>query len=252
MNAGNNTSKIAAYLRQNWFKIGIALILIFLLMKKDLTFNINLRTPVKSTAPQTEEPVQAQQKPKNKEVLSEQASQPVVQSMPEKRMFDFSLFGKKEKPTMAMDKLAKIDEEIRHNYLKRFARVAITERDKFNIPASIILANAMLHSLAGTTDMAEQNNNQFQLKCTTDWQGKSDEFDDQCYRSYENAWTSFRDHSFYVTTGDFAHLRKIDRKDYKAWAKALEKASFSTEKDVAEQLIKVIEAYQLAQLDEVE
>jgi flagellum-specific peptidoglycan hydrolase FlgJ len=248
MSVGN---RVANYLRQNWFKIGIAIVLIFLLTKKDLTFNINLRTPAKPTNAPQEAPAEAPSEKKTKEILSEQTTQPVADTKPKKQLFDLSsIFSKKEDAPTAFEQLSKIDDEIKNNYLKRFARVAVTESGKFNIPASIILANAMLHSQAGTTPWAREGNNQFALGCTEDWRGEKLEQDDACYRSYENAWTSFRDHSFYVTTGSFEHLRRIDRKDYKGWAKGLERAGFSEEKNLAEQLIQVIEAYELTQLDE--
>lgn len=247
MNAGN---RVATYLRQNWFKIGIAIILIFLLTKKDLTFNINLRTPARPAVPPQEAPTQAKRDEKSKEILSEQTTAPVAASKPKKQLFDLSsIFSKKEDQPSAFEMLEKVDEETRHNYLKRFARVAVTESGKFNIPASIILANAMLLSQAGTTKLAQDANNQFRITCTEDWRGEKFETDGQCFRQYENAWTSFRDHSFYVTTGSFEQLRQIDRKDYKGWAKGLEKAGFAGQNDLAKQLIKVIETYQLTQLD---
>ncbi len=246
MNAGN---RIATYLRQNWFKIGIAIVLIFLLTKKDLTFNINLRTPERPAAPPREEPTHAQQDKKTREILSEETTQPVAESKPQKQLFDLSLFSKTEKAPPALERLESIDEEVRHNYLKRFARVAVTESGKFNIPASIILANALLHSQAGTAKAAREGNNQFAIACTDNWRGEKLEVNGQCFRRYENAWTSFRDHSFYVTTGSFEHLRRIRRQDYKGWAKGLEKAGFSEEENLARQLIKLIETYQLTQLD---
>lgn len=251
MNVGNATTKIAMYMRHNWFKIGIALILVFILTKKDLTFNINLRAPARQAPPPQEKQVQPTQKAKNKEVLTESAETPVAAEVkPKKELFDMSLFGKKSAPPKAIDELAKVDEATKQAYLKRFARVAVSESGKFNIPASVILANALLQSQGGTRELAEKANNQFGLPCTHDWQGDKTEVDGNCYRKYENAWTSFRDHSFYVTTGSYASLRKIARTDYKAWAKALEKAGFSGEEDLAKQLVKIIEEYELTKLDQ--
>ena len=74
--------------------------------------------------------------------------------------------------------------------------------------------------------------------------------DGKCFRTYENAWTSFRDHSYYITTGRMAALKKLKDADYKAWAKALEKADFSNDEDFAAQLIMVVEKYELTKLDE--
>ncbi|MBK7871592.1 MAG: glucosaminidase domain-containing protein [Saprospiraceae bacterium] len=250
MIAGNTISRITAYVRQNWFKIGIVLVLIFILIKKDLTFNINLRSPIKTTIPQQQEPAPQSRKEKSKEVLTESASKQTASTAPEQDLFDVSWFGKKNRQPKAIAQLHQVEEASKQAYLKRFARVAVSESSKFNIPASIILANAMLQSMAGTSDLAQQSNNQFALPCTQDWQAEKYESDGNCYRAYENAWTSFRDHSFYITTGSFAALRKLDRNDYKAWAKALENEDFSEEKDYAKQLIQIIEQYELSKLDE--
>lgn len=251
MTAGNATNKIAMFVRHNWVKIGIAVILVFILLKKDLTFNINLRAPVQSTPPPQEEQAQPTRKAKNKEVLTESTETPVaVEVKPKKELFDIALFGKKSAPPKALEKLAQIDEATKQAYLKRFARVAVSESGKFNIPASVILANALLQSQAGTSELTQKANNQFGLPCTHDWQGEKIEVGGKCYRKYENAWTSFRDHSFYVTTGSFSTLRKIAKTDHKAWAKALEKAGFSDEEGLAKQLIKVIEEYELTKLDQ--
>ncbi len=251
MPTGNVTTKIAAHVRQNWFKISIAVVLVFVLVKKDLTFNINLRSPARSMPPPQEEQVRENKKTKQKEVLSESnEQQSVTEVSPQKELFDFSLFGKKNRSPKAIDKLAEVDENTKQLYLKRFARVAVSESGKFSIPASVILANALLQSHAGTNDLAQQSNNHFALPCTQDWQGDREELDGACYRRYENAWTSFRDHSFFVTTGSFSHLRKLSRTDYRAWAKALEKAGFANEEDLAEQLVHIIEQYDLTKLDE--
>ena len=105
------------------------------------------------------------------------------------------------------------------------------------------------HSRAGTADMAGPGaNNHFAIPCTPDWQGPQQTYSGQCYRQYENAWTSFRDHSFYITTGPFAHLRQLSDSDYKGWAAALEKAGFSKEKNLGRQLVKVVETYGLQEL----
>ena len=143
-----------------------------------------------------------------------------------------------------------MDEGSIQAYIARFSKVAASERKKFGIPASIILGNALLHSLAGTAEIAEAGaNNHFALRCTPDWQGPQRTYAGQCYRQYENAWTSFRDHSFYITTGSFSHLRQLSDTDYKGWADALEKAGFSQEKDLGRQLVKAIQVYGLEKLD---
>ncbi len=248
MNTGNATNHpMAAYLQRNWFKIGIAVILVFLLLKKDLTFSVNMRAPAEQGKEMREAPAQQTKKGKSQELMTE-ATPVAEKSKP--ALFDLSIFGKKKRAPRALDALQKVDDAVVQGYLKRFARVAVSESEKFGIPASVILANATLQSAAGERFISQKSNNQFALPCTPDWQGATEEVDGKCFRTYENAWTSFRDHSYYITTGRMAALKKLKDADYKAWAKALEKADFSNDEDFAAQLIMVVEKYELTKLDE--
>ncbi len=246
------TRAASDYIRQHWYKIGLVLLLLFVLMKKDLTFNINLRTPARALPEQLPPPTQKAKKDKSQERLTDQTSrESLLTESPQADLFDLSAFSRKNRQPKAMEQLAKVGEEAVIAYLKRFARVATHESDKFGIPASVILANALLHSYAGHSELAKAGNNHFALPCTSDWQGNTGEHANHCYRYYENAWTSFRDHSMYLTTGAMAaNTKKLNRNDYKAWAKAIEKNGFSQEKNLTKQLITLIEQYNLTQLDE--
>jgi flagellum-specific peptidoglycan hydrolase FlgJ len=245
MSAGNvtNSSK-AGFLQRNWFTIGIAVLLVFILLKKDLSFSINMRAPAEQ---HREAPVQKAKKEKVQELMTE--AQPTSEKS-KPQLFDLSVFRAKGQSNRALDKLLQTDDATVQAYLKRFARVAVSESAKFGIPASIILANAALQSRAGQHPIAQKGNNHFALPCTPDWKGANQETDGTCLRTYENAWTSFRDHSYYLTTGRMAGLKKLADANYKTWAKALENAEFSNDGDYAAQLMQVIEKYELVKLDE--
>lgn len=247
MNTGNATnSPMAAYLQRNWFKIGIAILLVFILLKKDLTFSVNMRAPAEQSKEQQQGPVQKAKKEKSQELMTEAQ---VTSEKSKPTLFDLSVFGSKKNAPRALEALQKVEDAVVQSYLKRFARVAVSESEKFGIPASIILANAALQSHAGQRPIAQKSNNHFALPCTPDWQGASEEVDGKCFRTYENAWTSFRDHSYYITTGRMAALKQLKNSDYKTWAKALENGDFSNDADYAMQLIKVVEKYELTKLD---
>lgn len=245
MNTGNaTTSPMAAYVQRNWFKIGIAVLLVFILLKKDLAFSVNMRAPGEQ---RPEKPAHQAKKEKTQEILTD--AQPVAEKA-KPTLFDVSLFGKKKRAPRALDELQKVDDAAVQAYLKRFARVAASESEKFGIPASVILANAALQSYAGQRAISQKGNNHFALPCTSDWKGASEEVAGKCFRVYENAWTSFRDHSYYITTGRMAELKNLKNADYKTWAKALENSDFSNDEDYGVQLRKVIEKYELTKLDE--
>ncbi|HMQ45948.1 MAG TPA: glucosaminidase domain-containing protein [Saprospiraceae bacterium] len=230
---------IIAYLQRHWFRIGIAAVLIFLAMKKDLSFKINLNTPQKMEYQKEEE---SPKKPVSREILSEHRSE----KKPEVEHFEIVSAPVKRKEMTAMDRLSLVDAATISAYIERFGKVAEGEEKKFGIPAAIILANALLHSQAGTEEMANSAaNNHFGLPCTDDWMGETGTYHKACKRHYENAWTSFRDHSFYITTGKFTPLSRLSAKDYQAWAKGLEELGFSEEKHLAEQLLEAIEGFGL-------
>jgi flagellum-specific peptidoglycan hydrolase FlgJ len=252
MSGQNTTSLLANFLKAHWFKVSLIAFLLFLIFKKDFSFTINLNAPAptETTMPPASQPTEPAP-PAKRETFTEQAKQEHMTPPPEQGVldrFDFSsILGGSNKALK--DDLYRVDPEKVVAYVERFGRVARSEQKKFGIPASIILANALLHSKAGEHQASRQAHNHFGLSCTDDWLGEKWEHDGDCYRVYENAWTSFRDHSFFLTTGTFAELRRLDPKDYKAWAKAMEKKKYTRYDDLADQLIEVIEKWRLYELD---
>jgi len=120
---------------------------------------------------------------------------------------------------------------------------------KFGIPSSVLLGTAYLHSIAGAKDIASTANNHFAIQCSNDWRGNSTKIDGTCYRVYENAWTSFRDNSLFLSSGKYTQLKSLGSTDYKAWAAQLEKMRYSHLDNYADQLVQVIEFYGLDALD---
>lgn len=256
MQQENTFKKVTFYIRNHWFKIGLIIICLFVILKKDLSFNLNLNTPVKNKVEQKKHPLPVEQKKKKAkterftENITEQKTTP-ANPAPVMDKFDLAptFRGEDDADKTASERLADVDREVIEKYIKRFARVVITERQKFGVPSSIILANALLHSSAGQSRLSKSGNNHFNIPCSDDWQGGQEQMGDNCYRQYDNAWTSFRDHSLYITTGVFSELRDLADDDYREWAKALESADFSKEPKLAKQLIQVIEEYELFALD---
>jgi flagellum-specific peptidoglycan hydrolase FlgJ len=128
---------------------------------------------------------------------------------------------------------------------------------KYGIPASIILGQAILESGAGTAILSEQANNHFGIKCHKDWLGESVKYDDdaiaECFRKYFNASDSFRDHALFLTAGSrYSSLFKLEKTDYKAWAKGLKAAGYATDAQYPTKLIGIIERFQLYKYDGVD
>ena len=145
--------------------------------------------------------------------------------------------------------VGEIDEWMIESYIERFSHVAVTEQERFQIPASIILANGIFHSFAGQGEITLKGKNHFGIQCTRDWSGTSIKINGNCYRKYKSAWESFRDHSNYLNQGKFKKLKKHELTDYKSWAKGLEKLKYGNQIKMSYQLIQLIEQHKLYQFD---
>jgi len=131
------------------------------------------------------------------------------------------------------------------DYIQRFKNIAIEEEIRTGIPASIKLAQGIIETSAGESNLVVRSNNHFGIKCKTEWQGGKVYHDDdakgECFRSYENPEDSYRDHSdFLLTRSHYAFLFQLDPTDYEGWAKGLKKAGYATNPNYANMLIKVI------------
>ena len=139
-------------------------------------------------------------------------------------------------------------------YIKKYRELAVEEMKKYHIPASITHAQGLLESGAGQSTLARKSNNHFGIKCGSDWRGKTVSHDDdargECFRAYKHPKQSYEDHSkFLVGRPRYASLFKLKITDYKGWARGLKKAGYATNPRYAEQLIGIIELYDLYKYD---
>jgi flagellum-specific peptidoglycan hydrolase FlgJ len=147
-----------------------------------------------------------------------------------------------------------IAQSVTQAYIDKWQAVAVSEMIEFGIPASITLAQGILESGNGQSELAKKSNNHFGIKCHLDWEGEKvyhdDDEDGECFRAYKKAEESFRDHSLFLKDRSrYAFLFEESPTDYKAWAKGLKKAGYATNKQYANRLIELIERYDLHQYD---
>ena len=139
-------------------------------------------------------------------------------------------------------------------YIDQYKDIAIKEMKRTGIPASITLAQGIVESNSGESNLAFNFNNHFGIKCKTDWKGETTYQDDdskqECFRAYPNANASFIDHSNFIKTRpNYAPLFQLDPVDDSAWAIGLKKAGYATANDYANKLMKVIDDYELSQFN---
>ena len=141
-------------------------------------------------------------------------------------------------------------------YIEKFAPIAVKKMHTHKIPASITLAQGVLESGSGRSELALKSNNHFGIKCHTNWSGESVTHDDdakgECFRKYEYSETSYEDHSAFLTQRKrYEFLFSYGVKEYKKWARGLKDAGYATDPKYPEKLIKIIEDYQLHEFDKI-
>ncbi|MGV3707061.1 MAG: glucosaminidase domain-containing protein [Arcticibacter sp.] len=172
----------------------------------------------------------------------------IITNKPEKVKFP------KHQGAVVEDKIVRVYSS--SGYVERFKDIAVEEMLKTGIPASITLAQGMLESASGNSTLAREANNHFGIKCHGGWNGKTILKDDdalgECFRYYNSAEESYRDHSEFLKRSHYAFLYDLDRNDYKGWANGLKKAGYATNPRYPELLISLIERYGLDRYDREE
>ena len=137
-------------------------------------------------------------------------------------------------------------------YIAQYKTIAMKEMKRTGVPASITLAQAILESNSGESNLAKNHNNHFGIKCKSDWTGaktyQDDDAKQECFRAYDAAELSFKDHSnFLKNRPNYVDLFLLDPVDDTAWAYGLKKAGYATASDYPKKLLKIIDDYELAQ-----
>lgn len=284
-------TKSKDWLRKNWFSLSLMVLTIFILTQKDITMEFSMRANpdavpssavfpgspdqikvVPAVAPlsdasQKESPASAQQfgwgnlpslirntvsKGNVSNATAEVTKEDLVAAHPNVRFLLFPEMTKSAK--LNTSEINSLNNKCKA-YARRFAPVAMAEMGRYGIPASITVAQAILHSNAGDDPLVTKSNNHFGIRCFSKECPKGHcshhgtEAHKSFYRNFNTAWESFRGHSLLLTSKKYQHLLKLDKNDYQGWAKGLQKAGYSKDAQYAAKLIRIIEAMQLAELD---
>jgi flagellum-specific peptidoglycan hydrolase FlgJ len=218
-------TRVRNYLRTQpfpWLKVALVFLLVYVYFKKDLKFNINMGAPTTALSDAN---------PNNVTALS------IAQSSIPKKASRKSI-------------ITQLPNENVQAYINRFSKVALVEMNKYKIPASIKMGQAILASHAGKNTLAQQYNNHFAITC---------EGGDNCnsyqtaahhalVRTYQSAWESWRAHSLLLSTPTYNHLKRYGN-NYKNWAHGLAESGYGNEAYYGAELIECIEKYELYKLD---
>lgn len=141
-------------------------------------------------------------------------------------------------------------------YIAVYKDIAMVEMQRYGIPASITLAQAILESGSGKGELTLKANNHFGIKCHRGWTGPSVTHDDdakgECFRKYSHPNKSFEDHSLFLANRSrYDFLFDLKQSDYKGWARGLKKAGYATDPKYPHKLINIIERYNLNAYDKL-
>lgn len=157
-----------------------------------------------------------------------------------------------------------IDEE-KVGFLEIVSKGAINSYNKYGILPSITIAQAILESGWGKSELAVTHNNLFGIKADSRWSGAvatiatNENYNDSIianFRKYNSINESIEDHGkFLYENSRYSEYGLFSVKDYEAQAQVLEDAGYSTVQDengtpiYADKLISIIEKYNLMQYD---
>ncbi|MGN0282704.1 MAG: glycoside hydrolase family 73 protein [Prevotella sp.] len=167
-------------------------------------------------------------------------------------------------------------------YAAQYAEEAKEQMRRYGIPASVILAQAILESSNGQSQLSRECNNHFGIKATASWlkNGWSSERRDQDslglsrvvtdegeanggeygvytddkpnekFCKYKSVGDSYEHHSQFLKQNKrYAQCFTLSPDDYKGWTKGIERAGYATDGSYAASLQRIIEANGLDRYD---
>ena len=142
------------------------------------------------------------------------------------------------------------------SYIEQFRDLAVEEMVRTGVPAAVKLAQGIVETQAGKSELVMRSNNHFGIKCKSSWTGEKVYHDDdekgECFRKYGTPRDSWRDHSDFLRSQPrYAALFRLDPTDYAGWATGLKAAGYATHPEYPEKLIRYIETYRLDEYSSV-
>jgi len=144
-------------------------------------------------------------------------------------------------------------------YAEKYVEIAMDQMRRYGIPASVTLAQGILESSNGQSQLARNENNHFGIKATQSWiagGGKyglyTDDKPNEKFCSYDSVGNSYEHHSQFLKNNQrYASCFKLSPDDYRGWAQGLEKAGYATGGKYASSLVSIIEKNDLYKYDQM-
>ena len=142
-------------------------------------------------------------------------------------------------------------------YIDKYKEAAIQQMIRYGIPASVTLAQGIIESSNGKSQLAQNENNHFGIKATKAWLDAgggygvyTDDKPNEKFCKYNSVADSYEHHSQFLKNNQrYANCFKLSPDDYKGWCMGLDKAGYATSGTYGPSLIKTIERLNLQEID---
>ena len=146
---------------------------------------------------------------------------------------------------------------VSQQYVEQYAEYAIEQQRKYGVPASVTLAQGILESANGRSQLSRECNNHFGIKAGKSWLDASGQYglysDDkpnEKFCKYSSVGDSYEHHSLILKNNSrYAPCFALAQDDYRGWCNGLQKAGYASSKLYASSLISVIERMDLTKYD---
>ena len=145
------------------------------------------------------------------------------------------------------------------DYAAQYAEYAMEQMRRYGIPASVTLAQGILESASGQSQLCRNENNHFGIKASKSWLAAgggyglyTDDKPNEKFCSYGSAAESYEHHSNILKESSrYSKCFSLSPDDYKGWAKEIDRAGYATAGAYAPALIKLIEQNGLQKYDKM-
>ena len=143
-------------------------------------------------------------------------------------------------------------------YAERYAAEAMEQMKRYGIPASVTLAQGILESSNGQSELSQLGNNHFGVKASGSWLKNggdylvyTDDKPNEKFCKYATVGDSYEHHSKILKNSSrYSKCFKLSLDDYKGWTKGIERGGYATNGGYAASLQKIIEANGLQKYDQ--
>ena len=143
-------------------------------------------------------------------------------------------------------------------YAERYAAEAMEQMKRYGIPASVTLAQGILESSNGQSELSQLGNNHFGVKVSGSWLKNggdylvyTDDKPNEKFCKYATVGDSYEHHSKILKNSSrYSQCFKLSPDDYKGWTKGIERGGYATNGGYAACLQKIIETNGLQKYDQ--